>query len=93
MTFENYIRSRVVKTVNSRLGVKVRIEQDCDKKFISELNATQYDIFVVGSMIERLFSIIIEDEVLADAETVNDFVKIVSERIQKHVHELVFENA
>lgn len=92
MTYDYYIKQRVVKIVNSRLKVQLRLEYDCDKDLIKVMKATDLDLHAISSLIEKLFSTIIQDEELVNLRSINDFLNLVKLKKQDQFQNLVYEH-
>lgn len=88
----DFIKKRVLKVVNSRIRIEIKNNSLCQMDLCADLGANENDMNAFGSMMERLFNILIEDEELEKIKSVDDFVKLIASKSGKRVANLILEN-
>lgn len=77
MKRKELIKKVIIKIVNSRVIVEIKDNSLCEKDLRHELGVTEKDMNAIGSMLEKFFSILIEDEEIEKMESVNDIFNLV----------------
>lgn len=88
----DFIKQRVLKIVNSRIRIEIKNNSLCQMDLRADLGADENDMNAFGSMMERLFNVLIEDEELEKIKSVDDFVKLIASKSGKRVANLILEN-
>lgn len=89
MKRKELIRQVILKIVNSRLMVEVKDNSLCDKDLRHELGATEQDMNAIGSMLEKFFCFLLEDEEIEQMSTVNDIYKMVIRKSEEKSEDLI----
>ncbi len=78
MRQKEYIRTRVLKILNSKLPVPISSDSMCAMELVADLRVSEQDLQLIQMLMERMFCIVIMDEEMRKARTTNDILRLVN---------------